>query len=279
LAADLRRITVQVRGSRASGGSGVIWRSDGTIITNAHVAPGREAVVELADGREFDARVTAHAAHRDLASLRIEATRLPAASVGSSRDLRVGQLVFAVGNPLGIAGALTAGIVHAVGPAHRRARQDWVQAAITLMPGNSGGPLADARGAVVGINSMISGPLAFAVPSAEVERFIAGSLNGERPRLGVSYVPVFARTGRSGQYGLLVLEVLAGSPADRAGIALGDVITSIGDLQTTDPEELAAALESAPSDASVPVALVRGGAATTRVVVLEPVGPPKNQAA
>jgi serine protease Do len=138
----LRRSTVQItvgRGSRGSG-SGVIWNPEGLIVTNAHVAQGDRAHVELWDGRGFEAEVTARDACRDLAALRIHAQQLPAASPGDSTALRAGELVVAVGNPLGFIGALTTGVVHAVGPVRGLGRQTWVQAAVRLAPGNSGGP-------------------------------------------------------------------------------------------------------------------------------------------
>jgi len=116
IATRLCRATVQVRGQGPSGGSGVIWSSDGLIITNAHVARGTRATVELFDGRTLDAAVTARDKGRDLAALTIDAHDLPAAAIGDSDRLRVGELVLAVGNPLGMVGALTTGIVHTIAP-------------------------------------------------------------------------------------------------------------------------------------------------------------------
>jgi serine protease Do len=174
MAARLARITVEVRGrGRGSGrgaavGSGVIWHPDGLILTNAHVARADVAVV-LADGRVRPARLVARDVERDLAALVVDATDLPAAAVGDSSALRVGELVLAVGNPLGLVRALSAGLVHATG---RR----FIQADLRLAPGNSGGPLADARGRVVGLNAMIVGGLAVAVPSLEAQRFIREQL-------------------------------------------------------------------------------------------------------
>ncbi len=174
LAARLARITVEVRG-RARGssdgarvgppmGSGIVWRPDGLILTNAHVARGDVSVV-LPDGRALAARLVARDSERDLAALVVDATDLPAAEIGDSSALRVGELAFALGNPHGLAGALSAGLVHAAG---RR----FIQADLRLAPGNSGGPLADAPGRVVGINTMIVGGLAMAVPSREARRFL-----------------------------------------------------------------------------------------------------------
>ena len=172
LAAALARSTVEVRprgpGGGVAIGSGVIWHSDGLILTNAHVAHGHVVVV-LADRRALSARLVARDLERDLAALVVDATDLPAAEIGDSGALRVGELVVAVGNPLGLRRALSAGLVHAVG-------QRLIQADLRLAPGNSGGPLADARGRVVGLNAMIVGGLAVAVPSNEARRFVRAQL-------------------------------------------------------------------------------------------------------
>jgi serine protease Do len=170
LAERLRRVTVEVRG-RNGFGSGVIWHSRGLIVTSAHVARS-PASVALADGRVFDAHLLRWDAERDVAALRIAAEDLPAAEVGESEALRVGEMVFAVGSPRGLAGALTAGIIHAIGVRSRAGDRGWIVADLRLAPGNSGGPLADARGRVVGINGMIHGGLALAVPSHAVMRFL-----------------------------------------------------------------------------------------------------------
>ena len=175
LAARLGRVTVEVRG-RGRGaeggavGAGVVWHPDGLILTNAHVASGDVTVV-LADGGARRARLVARDVRRDLAALVVDATDLPAARIGDSGALRVGELVLAVGNPLGLVRALSAGLVHAVGP---RA----IHADLRLAPGNSGGPLADAQGHVVGLNAMIVGGLAVAVPSREARQFVREQLRG-----------------------------------------------------------------------------------------------------
>jgi len=165
VAERLRRSTVQVQsgGRRQGGGSGVIWSSNGVIITNAHLASESGAKVALWDGSTHEATLVDRDPRRDLASLKIEASGLPAATAGDSNALRVGELVIAVGNPFGFIGALTTGVVHSL-PNRKR----WVAADVRLAPGNSGGPLADAQGRVIGINTMIAGGLALAVPSNPV---------------------------------------------------------------------------------------------------------------
>jgi serine protease Do len=170
VAASLRRSTVQVRGRRFGAGSGVIWRSlnrASVVITNAHVLRGSSAIVELCDGRTLEALVMARDPQRDLAALRVNADDLAIAPIGNSEQLRVGELVLAVGNPWGISGALTTGILHTA-----CAADGWIQADVRLAPGNSGGPLANAHGQVIGINSMIINGLAIAIPSNTVERFL-----------------------------------------------------------------------------------------------------------
>ena len=171
LADRLRAITVQVHGEPAGVGSGVLWSSDGLVVTNAHVVRGRVSVV-LPGGRAVPARLLARDPEHDLAALAIDAHGLAAAEIGDSDRLRVGQLVVAAGNPLGLAGAVTAGLIHAIGP-HHPARPSLIQADLRLAPGNSGGPLADAQGRVIGINAMIAGGLALAVPTRLVARFLA----------------------------------------------------------------------------------------------------------
>jgi serine protease Do len=169
LAPGLRQITVEVRGADGVGGSGLLW-PPGHVITNAHVVRQRYLTVGLADDRELDAEVVALDRAADLALLRIPGSGLVPASLGEGRPLKVGSLVVAVGHPLGVRGALVAGIVHAIAPL-AAGGQAWIQADLHLAPGNSGGPLADASGRIVGINAMIVNGLAFAMPMAEVERF------------------------------------------------------------------------------------------------------------
>jgi serine protease Do len=168
----LRRSTVQVFDGRRGAGSGVIWHADGWIITNAHVVHRDSARIRLADGTMHDAELVARAQDRDLAALYVAARDLPAAEIGASTALRVGEIVLAAGSPFGVRGAVTAGVLHAIGPVARIGKQCWLQADLQLAPGNSGGPLADAAGRVIGINSMIAMGLGLAIPSHDVEQFL-----------------------------------------------------------------------------------------------------------
>ncbi|MEH2070427.1 MAG: trypsin-like peptidase domain-containing protein [Nostoc sp.] len=168
VAARLRNSTVKVQSGSLGVGSGVIWHSDGLIITNAHVAISNRATIKLSDGRVFGAVRVHFDPQQDLAALRIVATDLTAATIGNSQALRVGELVLAVGNPFGDSGAVTTGIIYANNPG-------MVVADLQLYPGNSGGPLADCLGRVVGINTMIANGLAVAVSTSTVNRFLQGT--------------------------------------------------------------------------------------------------------
>jgi serine protease Do len=177
VAARLGRVTVQVRAGARSAGAGVIWRRDGLIVTNAHVAAGASATVVLSDGRELAARVLARDPRRDLALLSIGAAPLEAALHADARGLRPGELVIALGHPLGVPYAAALGVVHRA-PGAVRGPGGWLHADIRLAPGNSGGPLADSAGRVVGINAMIVNGLGIAVPTHLVERFVRDIVTG-----------------------------------------------------------------------------------------------------
>ncbi|MCA1669055.1 MAG: trypsin-like peptidase domain-containing protein [Thermomicrobia bacterium] len=260
MAAQLRQATVQVRGRGPGGGSGVIWQPNGLIITNAHVARGPHAVVTLADGRTFEATVMARDERRDLAALKVGAADLPAATIGDSDALRVGALVLAVGNPLGLTGALTTGVVHASATADGPHGHGWVRADVRLAPGNSGGPLADAAGRVIGINSMIAGGLALAVPSNAVARFLRGT--AARPALGVTMRPVHLPLDGKIIFGLLIMDVAAGSPAEAAGLLTGDVLIGTGGALFARPDHLMQMLDALVPGDTLRLAIVRGGQRT-----------------
>jgi serine protease Do len=268
LAGALRRSTVQVRGRGPGGGSGVIWRDDGLVITNAHVARGQSATVELWDGRVAEAVVQSRDARRDLAALKFRAAGLQPAVAGNSSRLRPGELVFAMGNPMGFNGALTAGVIHSAG-------REWIQSDIRLAPGNSGGPLADARGRVVGINTMIASGLGIAVPSRAVERFLRP---GQPARLGVTLEPVRLDSAYTGALGLVIVEIERGSPAEHAGLLPGDVIIGVEQDSLDSPADLADRIEDAGAGAPIELQLLRGGQ-LTRVVAVPAAQPSTARAA
>lgn len=176
-----RRSLVQItNGHLAGNGAGIIWHSDGLIITNAHVVRRRSVSVTLPDGRKLPAQILAHDPEKDIAALKIEASGLPAIEVGDSEALRPGEWVFAVGHPFGVEGAATAGVVIGTGrtlPEH--GGRDWVMVNVRLRPGNSGGPLVDAHGRLVGVNTiMTSAESGGAVPVHVVKSFVREKVKG-----------------------------------------------------------------------------------------------------
>src|SRR5256885_4428614 len=242
-AEQLRRSTVLVHAGGRGSGSGVIWSTDGLIVTNAHVARGSRTVVQLWDGREFAASIAQRDPRRDLAELRIEATNLPAASSADSSLVRPGEIAIAIGNPLGFVGALTTGVVHGLGPIRGLGSQPWVQANVRLAPRNSGGPLADARGRIIGINSMVAGGLALAIPSNAVASFL--SLGPSDALLGVTLHPVQVpvAAGRAAAFGLVILEIEPGSPAAAASLLPGDILLGTEGKPFSSLDDLAGALQ------------------------------------
>jgi serine protease Do len=243
IAEQLRRSTVLVHAGGRGNGSGVIWSADGTVVTNAHVARASQMRIQLWDGREFDAALVSRDTRRDLAELRISAANLPAAAVADSSQVRPGELAIAIGNPLGFVGALTTGVVHAVGPLRRWGSEPWVQADVRLAPGNSGGPLADARGRVIGINTMVAGRLALAVPSNAVTSFLAS--DPIDAWLGVTVAPVqVPRPGsRSKVFGLVLLEVEPDGPAANASLLAGDILLGTDEKSFASLDDLSKSLQ------------------------------------
>jgi serine protease Do len=231
IAEKLRRATVQVSAGRRGGGSGIIVKPEGVIVTNAHVVSSgsRDVVssldVHLCDGTRAKAEFLAQDRARDLALLRIAKHDLPAAPLADSDLLRVGELVIAIGNPFGFIGALTTGIVHAVGPVRGLGPRKWIQSDVQLAPGNSGGPLANAQGHIIGINTMIAGGIGLAIPSNAVRRLLQGS--GQPAFLGVVVQPVRVTIGGQRQTGLLIMEVGKGGAADLASLMLGDILVGV----------------------------------------------------
>lgn len=168
----LQRITVRIsspRGAQQTRGSGIIWRSEGLVITNAHVAGSEVHDIEMADGRRLQGWLIARDPSCDLAALAVGplTMRLPVPSVRSARSLRAGEMAIAIGNPWDGVRAVSTGIVH-----HAVGNSPWLIADIRLAPGNSGGPLADAQGNVIGVNSMIVGGFGCAATSDTVESFL-----------------------------------------------------------------------------------------------------------
>jgi S1-C subfamily serine protease len=239
-------------GGREGAGSGVVVTPDGYLLTSAHVvAAGRGGRAALPDGRELEFTVVGKDALSDLAVIQVRGTDLPSVQLGDADRLRVGQLVVAVGNPMGLAGTVTAGVVSALGrslPAGQRLVENVIQTDAALNPGNSGGALVDARGRLVGVNTAVAGVgLGLAVPVNATTLGIVGTLMREgrvrRAYLGVvgGRRPLAPRHAAAiGQEaGVGVVEVAPGSPAERAGLRPTDTIVALdgnrvetaGDLQ------------------------------------------------
>jgi S1-C subfamily serine protease len=221
-------------------GSGVVFTGDGFLLTNAHVVgKSTNGTAEFSDGTSAPFRVVGADPLSDLAVLRADGPTPEPAELGEADSLKVGQLLVAVGNPLGLAGSVTAGVVSALGrslPARGRVIEDVIQTDAALNPGNSGGALADAEARVVGINTAVAGVgLGMAVPVNDTTRRIIAALMRDgrvrRAYLGLAMIPgpVPAqwreRLGR--QKGLLVAQVVPGGPADRAGLRQGDLLLTV----------------------------------------------------
>lgn len=180
-----RQSLVRVTSGHRGAGAGTIWTADGWIVTNAHVIGRGQTKVSLPGGEELPAKTVAVDREADLALLQVEATDLPAAEIGDSRALRAGNWVYAVGHPWGVQAAAAGGVVIGVGrgwPQVPSPERDWLVVDVALRPGNSGGPLVDAEGRVVGINTMMAGAeIGVAIPSHVAEEFLREVGGKSRP--------------------------------------------------------------------------------------------------
>jgi S1-C subfamily serine protease len=266
-------------------GSGFIIAPDGYILTNSHVVHGSSQVeVTLSDGRTAPARLVGDDPATDLAVIHIDLGGLTAAELGDSARLRVGQLVIAIGNPLGFQATVTAGVVSALGRSMRsqsgRLIENIVQTDAALNPGNSGGPLVDSRGRVVGVNTAIiqgAQGICFAVP-VNTARWVAGLLIKDgrvhRSYLGITGEarPLHARVvrehGLTAHAGIGVAQVFAGSPADLAGVKPGDVLVTVDEVPSASIDEVHRFLARTPIGRTVRLGVLREGQLLTlRAVV------------
>ncbi len=265
-------------------GTGFIISASGDIVTNNHVVEGADKVtVKLPDGTSLEAKVVGTDPTTDLALIRVEAGHdLPFVTWGDSAALRVGQDVVAIGNPFGLGNTVTAGIVSALGRDINSGPLDnYIQTDAAINRGNSGGPLFDADGNVVGINTAIFSPtggsvgIGFAVPSETAQSVIADLESDgtvERGWLGVSIQPVTediaAALGLDKAIGALIGNVSADSPAAKAGLKRGDIVTAVNGAAVEDPRDLTRLVALEKPGAKTSLALLRAGQPTEVAVTL-----------
>ncbi len=271
-------------------GSGFIVEDNGRIITNAHVVDGADTVqVTLKDGRMFEGKVVGSDPLTDVAVVQIEAANLPTVALSDSDELQAGEWAIAIGNPLGLDSTVTVGIVSATGRSSGQVgvsdkRVDFIQTDAAINPGNSGGPLLNERGEVIGMNTAIiqgAQGLGFAIPINSVDR-IAGQLaaNGrvDHPYLGIRMVmltpqnqaAISQQIGRdlAETAGVLVVEVVAGSPAAQAGFQVGDVVVSVNDTAVADAQAVQQQVERSTIGEALPVQVRRNG--STEILQVRP---------
>jgi S1-C subfamily serine protease len=276
-------------------GTGFVWDDSGHIVTNFHVIQGGSgARVTLADQSTFAAKLVGTFPDRDLAVLRIDAPRdkLPPIPIGSSRDLIVGQRVYAIGNPFGLDQTLTTGIVSAlnreIDAFNDRVIRGVIQTDAAINPGNSGGPLLDSAGRLIGVNSQIASPsgasagIGFAIPVDEVNRVVPRLIRDGRvvrPALGIAALPESVHDALKLPKGVGILQVTSGGPAARAGVqpfrrgdqgsvVQGDVITAVDDKAVANLDDLLTQLEEHKPGDNVTLTLWRAGKARKQQVTL-----------
>ena len=255
-------------------GSGVLIDAGGTIVTNEHVIHGASEIhVILADGRQLDAEVVGSDADNDLAVLKVGGKGpFPSAPLGTSADLMIGETVVAIGAPFGLQKTVTVGVVSATGRsvrAENRVYNDFVQTDASINPGNSGGPLLNVDGEVIGINAAIYAGgrgIGFAIPADKVKRIVAELSRFGKVRPSWIGVDVQRMTKELSErfawdrdYGVLVTAVEPGSPAEKAGVHRGDLISDVGGNAVTDDEDFEARMRSYPAKTTVTMPLVREG--------------------
>ncbi|MBW4466020.1 MAG: trypsin-like peptidase domain-containing protein [Pegethrix bostrychoides GSE-TBD4-15B] len=264
-------------------GSGFIVSSDGQIITNSHVVEGADTVeVTLKDGRKLQGRVLGNDSVTDVAVIKVEAENLPVAPLSDSEQIRAGEWAIAIGNPLGLDNTVTVGIISATGRSSNAAgipdkRVDFIQTDAAINPGNSGGPLLNERGEVIGMNTAIRADaqgIGFAIPSNTLQRIanqLATKGKAEHAYLGVQMTTLTPQVKQeinsnpnadlqiSEEQGVLVVQVVSGSPADRAGMKAGDVVKRINGQDVATAEELQKVVEASQVGNKLQVELKREG--------------------
>jgi len=255
-------------------GSGMIVSSEGHIVTNWHVINGASQIaIQMSDGRTLPARVSGVDQRSDIAVLKVDAENLIPIDLGDSEQVKVGQMVFAVGNPFGLQETVTQGIISAKGRrTTSEAANEFFQTSATINPGNSGGPLIDIHGKVIGINNFIlsssggSEGIGFSIPSNVARRVYEDVVQHGRvihPWLGVVMRPLTPGLAKqlllSNTQGALVAATLANSPAEKAGLQSGDVILSIDGRAVRDGKDLRNRVAEAPVGNRVTLSILRAG--------------------
>lgn len=258
LADGVRQSVVQIRGNGGSAGSGVVV-APGKVVTNAHVVFGSDVRVDDWEGATLAASIVKMNRSRDLALLSVSGLKAGALTLGDSTILHAGMPVFAIGNPLGFVGAVSSGVIHSLN------LRRWVCADVRLAPGNSGGPLANFSGQIVGINTMVvRGGLALAIPSRAVEKFLK---HEDSRNLGVTVRGVEFK----GRFGVLVTGIVPGSAAERASLMPGDILTGANGATFSHPDDLTDAIDGV-TTGLLQIEFYRGDGKTARHVTAELAG-------
>ena len=270
-------------------GSGVIVSADGTILTNNHVVEGAEKItIQMSDDKTFDAKIVGSDKPSDLAVLKIETTNLPFLTLGNSDNVRIGDIVLAIGNPLGIGQSVTAGIISAkgrrTGLSDGSSFEDFLQTDAPINRGNSGGALVNLNSELIGINSQIlsGGPsggnigIGFSIPSNMAKTVMEQLLKDGRVRrgmLGINIQNITDDTAKAleltDRSGVLVSNVKSGSAADKAGVKRGDIITSINGEKIEDSNVLRNKVAGTLPGTEIKLTILRDGAAKELTATLE----------
>ena len=271
-------------------GSGFVWSSDGIIVTNNHVVEGASRItVNFSDGTQVPAKLIGVDPDSDVAVLRVDAKNLLAAPIGTSSDLLIGETVIAVGNPFGLSGTVTTGVVSALGrsvPSKEAGRTftDFIQTDASINPGNSGGPLLNIEGRVIGINTMIyanAQGIGFAIPVDRAKKVIQDILRyGQVHSAWIGAVTATItpeearRTGLHASRGALVARVIPGSPAQAAGLKAGDIITAVAGRSVDSREAFSTYTATVASGQPLPLTVSRDGA--TQSISVRPTEAPRD---